>query len=363
MHSELSHDSRGKLPEIIAAAKATRTKIVGFTEHPSKTEDVVAANVKGWRDDVYFLAGTESNNELYWPGREGQPDLRFVAHPEEVAEFDRQRYDGMEIYNTHSDALDEPLKTLFGAMILNLVAVRDHPEAAFASFLDYPAGFLARFDRLTREGPFAGIAANDSHQNVSVELIASPDGSVRALDGGGEEIWRGEGAAATLLRLAFGHRGSPTSAPASLAKMQIDPYEISMRHVGTYLQIQEITEKSVRQAMCTGRAVLAFEILAPLPAIGFWIEHAGRPHGPVGDRVRWRADLTLRCRLPLDADIRIVRDGETFYEGHGDQHAAAKLPGGVYRLEAFVNLAGQRWPWVITNPIYVRDDSAQGDRR
>ena len=64
MHSELSHDSKGKLSEIIAAAKVTGTRIIGFTEHPSPTRDVVQNNVKGSRDGVYFLAGTESNNTL-----------------------------------------------------------------------------------------------------------------------------------------------------------------------------------------------------------------------------------------------------------------------------------------------------------
>jgi len=117
IHSRLSHDSRGTMPEIVAAAKATGTRIVGFSEHPRPQVDVVAENVKGWHDGVYFLAGTESSNTLHWPGWEGEADLRFVSHPEEVSAVDRQRYDGMEIYNTHSDAKDEPVRRLLAAMI------------------------------------------------------------------------------------------------------------------------------------------------------------------------------------------------------------------------------------------------------
>src|SRR5205085_12632584 len=79
-----------------------------------------------------------------------------------------------------------------------------------------------------------------------------------------------------------------------LAKVQLDPYEISMRHVGTFLQIEQISEKSVRHALRSGRAVIAFEIVAPLPAIGFWAERGGRPAGTVGDQVAWSPDLTLR---------------------------------------------------------------------
>src|SRR4029453_3809817 len=34
LHSSLSHDSRGTIDEIVAAAKAVGTQVVMFTEHP-----------------------------------------------------------------------------------------------------------------------------------------------------------------------------------------------------------------------------------------------------------------------------------------------------------------------------------------
>ncbi len=268
MHSLLSHDSQGTLDEITAAAKATGTQIVGFTEHPSRAVDVVAENVTGWRDGVYFLAGTESSNELHWPGREGEDDLRFVSHPEEVPSFDRAKYDGIEIYNTHSDAIDEPVEILMTGMVLNMGAVRAHPEAAFCSFLDWPEEFLARYDQLTSAGRFAGIAANDSHQNQGLRIRAMPDGSVEVLDTAGEQVWKDDGWQAKVILAAFGQSTRPTD-PAVLASLQLDPYEISMRHVGTFLQIETIDEKSVRSALRGGRVILGFELVAPLPAVGF----------------------------------------------------------------------------------------------
>jgi hypothetical protein len=188
-----------------------------------------------------------------------------------------------------------------------------------------------------------------------------PDGSVRVLDATDEEIWSGQGAAAALLRGAFSRKDAPASAPAELAAIQIDPYEISMRHVGTFLQIGEITEKSVRHALRSGRVILGFEIVAPLPVVGFWVERQGSPAGTVGDRVAWQTGLSLRCRLPLDVDFRLVRNSETFYEGHSSEYTARDIPAGTYRMEAFVQLAGQRWPWVLTNPIYVAPDGARGE--
>lgn len=357
MHSKLSHDSSGKIPEIIAAAKATGTRIVGFTEHPRKDVDVITANVKGWRDGVYFLSGVESGGALYWPGRQGEADLRFVSHPEGQPTFDRSKFVGMEIYNTHSDALDEPMKRLLAAVLLNLPAIKAHTDAAFESFLNYPADFMARYDRLTVEAPFSGIAANDSHQNVSFKLVAMPDGTVEIFDYESERVTKVEDMPARLLRATFGPKGDVTE-PTVMTQLSFDPYERSMRHVGTFLQISEITEQTVRHALRTGRIILGFEIVAPLPSFGFWVERDGKPAGTVGDQVAWRPGLSLRCVLPAQADVRIVRNGNPIHQACGDSCVLPISAAGVYRLEAFVTLAGERWPWVISNPIYVTQPRA-----
>ncbi|MDM8005237.1 MAG: hypothetical protein QUV05_03670 [Phycisphaerae bacterium] len=352
VHSRLSHDSRGTIPEIVAAAKATRTRIVGLTEHRSPQVDVIAENVKGWQDGIYFMAGTESNHTLHWPGREGQPDLRFVSHPEGVPTFERARFDGMEIYNTHSDAKDESVKMLLAAVILNLPAVKAHPEAAFASFLDYPSEFLARFDALTLEGPFAGLAANDSHQNQGFKVMAMPDGGLEVFDATDDSVFKSDGVAARMLLAAFGHTSTPEQ-PLLLSRIQVDPYEISMRHVGTFLQIDRIDERTVRHALRTGRIVLGFEIIAPLPAVGFWVERAGAPAGTVGDQIWWQPGLALRWALPFDADVRILRNGRPIHQAATGSGVLEDIAEGVYRLEAYLTLAGEYRPWVITNPVYV----------
>ncbi len=354
-HSHFSHDSVGTLEEIVLAAKATGTQIIGFTEHPSRAVDVVAENVKGWHEGIYFLAGTESKNQLHWPGHEAEAELRFVCHPEDVPTFDLTLYDGMEIYNTHSDVKDEPISALIVAMLLNLSTVQEHPEAAFCSFLDYPQDFLTRFDRLTAHTRLAGIAGNDSHQNQQLKLVAHPDGTVEAFDSADEQIWKAEGLKAKLVMAALGQMKSPAE-KKTLADVQLDPYEISMRHVGTFLQLkdeQAINEHSVREALRNGRAILGFELIAPLPAVGFWIEQAGTPVGTVGDDVAWQEGLSLRVKLPLAAEIRVLRNGKSYREAKSDTLEIKSLPAGVYRLEAFQQLAGQRYPWVLSNPIYV----------
>ena len=357
-HSHLSHDSNGTLEEILAAAKLTDTRVIGFTEHKSREVDVVAENVTGWHEGVYFLAGTESSsdlkNSLHWPGREGEDDVRFLCHQEEIPSFDRTKYDGIEIYNTHSDAKDEPIAMLVTAMVMNMGAVQKHPESAFCSFLDYPKEFLARYDRLTAVGRYPGIAGNDSHQNQKLQIVALPSGGIEVLDYADEVVWKGDGLRAKMLLAAFGQTTKPERRKM-LKSIQLDPYEISMRHVGTFLQIEEINERSVRNALRDGRIILGFELIAPLPSVGFWVEKRGQAIGTVGDEVALQEGLKLHVSLPASAQVRVVRNGQTFAESKEREFVLDLTQPGVYRMEATQVLAGQRYPWVLSNPIYLTE--------
>ncbi len=63
--------------------------------------------------------------------------------------------------------------------------------------------------------------------------------------------------------------------------------------------------------------------------------------------------MTLRVRLPAEAEIRVVRNGLPFAAAHSDKLVVESVPAGVYRMDARQNLAGEQYPWVISNPIYV----------
>jgi len=355
-HSHFSHDSNGTLKEIIAAAKATNTRVIGFTEHKSREVDVVAENVAGLHDGVYFLAGTESSdvlkNALHWPGREGEDDLSFLCHQEEIPTFDRTKYDGIEIYNTHSDAKDEPIAMLITAMIMNMGTVQNHPESAFCAILDYPADFLKRFDRLTAMDQYPGIAGNDSHQNQRLQIAALPNGGIEVLDYADKVVWTDDGLRAKMLLAAFGQTDKPAERKI-LTTIQLDPYEISMRHVGTFLQIEEVNEQSVRSALRNGRIILGFELIAPLPSVGFWVGLQNSPLGTVGDQVQFKTGMELHISLPASAQIRVVRNGQTFATAESNELVVDLKEPGVYRMEALQVLAGQRYPWVLSNPIYL----------
>ena len=159
VHSSLSHDSRGELKEIVAAARKVGTEVLLFTEHPSREHDFFEAGHRGLLDGVLLVPGAETQGFLCFPtqslrgvttgspqqftdlvvGREG---LMFVSHPEERFDWRISGVTGIEIYNTHADFKDEVdlLKKLRNPLWLLQSAqlFEQYPQEAMSALLDYP---------------------------------------------------------------------------------------------------------------------------------------------------------------------------------------------------------------------------------
>ncbi|MSR58366.1 MAG: PHP domain-containing protein, partial [Planctomycetaceae bacterium] len=100
VHSAFSHDSRGKLDDIVAAAKSAGTSVLMFTEHPADHYDFFKDGHQGTQDGVLLIPGAEMNGFLVYPTHSmrglasgtpqelsdlvrGRGGLMFVAHLEE----------------------------------------------------------------------------------------------------------------------------------------------------------------------------------------------------------------------------------------------------------------------------------------
>ena len=57
VHSAFSHDSRGKIEQIVASAKAAGTQVLMFTEHPAAHYDIFDDGHQGMRDGVLLIPG------------------------------------------------------------------------------------------------------------------------------------------------------------------------------------------------------------------------------------------------------------------------------------------------------------------
>lgn len=369
VHSAFSHDSRGKIEEIVAAAKAAETQVLMFTEHPADHYDFFRDGHQGVRDGVLLIPGAEMRGFLVYPTLSlkgidgGSPqdlcDLvrgkgghMFVAHLEERMEWSIEGVTGVEIYNTHADFKDEknliaamrnPL-WLFGAADL----FRKYPQESLSALQDYPADYLKRWDELCQIAPHTGVSANDSHQNVGLVLKLLDGGKVRFEDALGEKLFELEGQSNPALTPLLKDK----QPGETLFELRLDPYARSLRHVGTHLLMKELTRDAVWEALEAGRAYVAFDWIADATGFDF-AASSGTERYEMGSRVPVSADLKLTAEAPLPVSWRLIRRGEIAAEGTGRTFEFKPILPGNYRLEAWLDLAGEKQVWILSNPVYV----------
>jgi PHP domain len=371
VHSALSHDSRGKIEEIVAAAKAVGTRVLMFTEHPSDKADFFTQGHQGMRDGVLLIPGAETDGFLVYPTHslrgleKGKPQefsdlvrrrdgLMFLSHLEERMDWEIRGLTGTEIYNTHADLKDE--KNLLAAMRnpLWLVTIGElsskYPQETFSALQDYPADYLRRWDQLCEKAPHIGVAANDSHQNVGLVIRLVEGDKARFEDALGEKLVELSIAAIPKLQeLAKGKKPGDV-----LYRLLLDPYECSLRHVGTHLLMPELSKQAVWDALEAGRAYVAFDWLADASGFDFAAVSATHRY-EMGSRAPFAKDLRLQGRTPLPAKWKLIRNGKLLSESTGRRLDATLHEPGIYRVEAWLNVAGEDMIWVLSNPVYVRE--------
>jgi hypothetical protein len=373
VHSAFSHDSRGTIDEIVAAAKETGVRVILFTEHPAPHYDYVDDGHRGLKDGVLLIPGAETNGFLAYPKRSIQKQaaktpqefsdlvratdgMVFLCHLEERMDWEIANLTGSEIYNTHADFKDEPklLASLRSplAMFTLAAAVKQYPQEVFGALLDYPADYLKRYDELCRKAPHTGVSANDSHHNQAFRAKVLASGKVSLEGGLGEKLAELDPQKIPLLKpLLAGKKPDDR-----ILDLDLDPYPRSFRHCSTHLFLHEVTEASVREALASGRAYVAFDWIADPTGFVFRADR-GQESWPVGSQIPYAEGMRLRAEAPLSARLKLVRDGEVILDSEGPAIDFPLEQPGVYRVEAWLSLAGEARPWILSNPIYVRAGS------
>jgi hypothetical protein len=372
-HSYLSHDSRGTIEEIAAAAKQVGVQAIFISDHPQE-KDVVAEGARGIINDVLFVPGSETRGFLLYPGNGKLPSFNmndrqlvdavkasrgmvFVAHPEEPHDWSIQTLTGMEIYNTHTDVNDELelLKTLqpkdtagYGKLLTLLNTFQDYPQESFSSLYDHPKDLLARYDTLCKTRPFTAIAANDSHQNTGFVVVGTQDGKYRVEDPLGEEITTLDPSNNSALKLLFGE-----SQPGKvLFKRQLDPYPVSLGYVNTHILARERTERALRDALAKGRTYIAFDWIADATGTAFLLKSGSKSY-PLGETVRFKSGMRLQAEVPLSGFMRLMRDGSAVKQVEGRTLDFEVQEVGIYRLEVYLPLGGELRGWIFTGAIRI----------
>ena len=369
VHSHWSHDSVGTVEEILVAARTVGTTVLMFSEHPADHYDFFVDGNQGLKDGVLMIPGAEMQGFLAYPkmslrgvttsspqelsdlisGRDGQI---FVSHLEERMDWQIQGVTGVEIYNTHADFKDETnmlaaLKNPF-RMLQMAGLIKTYPQESFAALQNYPADYLKRWDELTQIAPHTGVSANDAHQNVGFVVRWTEGDTGRLEDPLGEK-----GLELNLAALPDLETLRKDKQPGDIIfSMFLDRYENSLRHVGTHLLLKDLSEDSVRECLEAGRAFVAFDWIADSTGFDYSANSESMRY-EMGSQVTATPGLTLKAIAQLPVHWRLIRGGEVISESDGNTMSFEVRSPGVYRCEAWLDVAGAQMIWILSNPIYV----------
>ena len=369
-HSAFSHDSRSKIEEVVAGAKAAGVSAILFTEHPADHYDYFRDGHRGMNDGVLLVPGAETGGFLAYPTKSTQQEktetpqqfadlvkrddgMIFLCHLEERMDWQINGLTGSEIYNTHADVMSETkflasLKSPFGLLGL-MPALQKYPQEMFGAILDYPADYLKRYDELCQIAPHTGIAGDDSHHNQGVKAVLQEDGKVLIEDRLGKKVAELDPTKIALLKGLVANKKPGDT----VLEVDMDPYERSFRHVSTHLLLPELNEMEVWSALRAGRAYVAFDWLCDPTGFVFQAKR-GDERFPMGSQIVDPAGLKLETAAPLPGIVKLIRDGKVLREDRSSKFEFEVTEPGIYRIEYWLNVAGELRPWILSNPIYIR---------
>jgi hypothetical protein len=246
--------------------------------------------------------------------------LAFIAHPDDPAapavketdisweDWSVQNYHGIELWNALSE-----LKTLVPTL--------------------FHGAFYAFFPKLVAHQPIpATLAKWDELLSSGAKVIAIGGSDAHALK----------------LSMAFISR-------------VIYPYEFHFRTINTHVIIPEPLsgevnkdKKMIYEGMAAGHCFVGYDL--PAPTRGFTFTAQGMEKSAImGDEISPKGGVTLQAKLPLDAEMRLIKDGNIIQTWKNKQSFAhITTESGVYRVEAYRKYLGKLRGWIYSNPIYVR---------
>lgn len=328
VHSFLSHDSKGRPEEILQAADEARLQFLIMTDHSNPK--IFDEGMAGWQHSILVIRGMEIIKEEvsllgigmkeYIDHRDmplqtvinkikAQGALVFAAHPRTYNKWERLTgLDGMEIYDIYDDVTDH--KTRYFRYLFDILfAYNRYPDEVFLSILDRPEKELASWDRKTQSTKMVAIGGNDAHQNVRL----------------------------------FGR--------------QLDPYSRSLHFVNSHLFVVKLDETSILNALLQGRGYVSFDILADPTGFLFGAQDE-KKFWLMGEEVSFKEGIKIVAHSPLAGEARLIKDGKVIYKAQGTRLEFIPLVPGVYRVEWYLHLSNRWWPWIFSNPIYLKKDGA-----
>jgi acetyl esterase/lipase len=132
---------------------------------------------------------------------------------------------------------------------------------------------------------------------------------------------------------------------------------LNFREVVTHILARELTERSIREALTNGRAFVAQDWLCDPTGFDFGANNNLGVFG-MGDSVPMLGNTRIVATTPLRATLRVLHNGEMLQQQDGTNFSLQIKQPGAYRIEAWLDVAGEERPWIYSNPIYLRPPGA-----
>jgi hypothetical protein len=384
-HAEDSAHTGGTRPEMLADAKKAGIHAILLSNHFRPPADFMTDSWRGLHDGVLFIPGSEDRGFLLHPMRSivaqmksptssfiatvtADGGLIFLSHIEERPDHATAGLTGMEIYNRHADAKRDAAGLRAVALKLtDLTALEElqnclrlYPDQLLAAQVEYPADYLAKWDAETQTRRPTGVAANDCHHNQiwMVKMLDSDTVLIGTNVDRDDQMRKVNATQRPGIRaLTKGHRPGDI-----LAQLDFDPYYRSFQNVSTHIFAPELTEPAIRSALRAGHAFVSHDWMCKPTGFFFELVAPGSADGvlksvvPVimGDEVEFTRGQQLVAQFPVACHIRLLRAGKVISFKNGESLAYLIDAPGVYRVEAWLDVAGEKRSWIYSNPIYVR---------
>ncbi len=369
-HSYWSHDSRGSLNEILTGAKEAGLNFIFFSDHAHSKLDTFPRSFHGIFDGILFEAGTESSGEdggimvnpfesgvLNWEQPRDslirevveQGGLVTYVHSEQDHDWGNPDYQAMEIYNIHTDLLDET--SILPFLLNHLVIGNSYKDWGYLELYDKQEAILANWDGLNQHRKIVGIGAVDAHNNLNIRARFLENGQVEWVGPNAETISiREPGFLEKLLLNEPDENGWAF-------KWELDTYFHSFNFVNNHVFSEGFTSEEIKESIKKGHSFIAFEGLAKAKGFEFFaLNQAQELIGILGDSIPAQNVSKLTVLSPFPVKYRLIRDGKVFKETEEASYEfvfPTDNQKGNYRIEADLWLNESWVNWIFTNPIFL----------
>jgi len=364
-HSYLSHDSKGTLNDLVSAAKSDDIDFIFLTDHPRGNIDTIPKGFKGNYDGVLIEPGSEKQGFDTWPLDSTIIDWRidkdtiaknivskggiiFYAHTEEPHNWANPDYQGMEIYNFHTDTKDESLPPVIINFIVNGNKYRPW---ALREMFDEQTTILARWDSLNLKRKIVGFSAVDTHENQNFRAKYLKDGRIQ---------WIGPNAKVIdTMEVKFWNKWlfHAPDENGYIFKWMIDTYKEGFNYITNYVLADTLSVPSLAENLKKGHLYTAFKSLGDAKGFQYYsLSLKDSLNGMMGDSIQIDQVKSLNSVSPLPGQFRLIHDGKTVDVSAGESYQYAQtepLEKGAYRIELHIKLNGKLVPWLYTNPMHI----------